>query len=124
VDGATGRQFENLMAWWLALEEPFASRSSRCGCGTTGRTGGTAMSGSTSWSKTTTASCGRCSASVAGGIVCHVDTADQETAIIRLRELLDEARIIAWELHHGHDPFVTGYLPPDWLTSEEPPTLA
>lgn len=35
----------------------------------------------------------RCRAvmSVAGAIVCNVDAADQETAIIRLRELIDEA---------------------------------
>ena len=53
-----------------------------------------------------------------------MDAADQETAIIRLRELMDEARIIAWELHHGHDPLVVGYPPHDWLTSDEAPTLA
>jgi hypothetical protein len=35
--------------------------------------------------------------------VCHVDAADQETAIIRLRELLDEARIIAWVHVEGSD---------------------
>ena len=62
--------------------------------------------------------------SVPGGTVVHVDAADQETAIIKLRELLDEARIIAWGLHHGQDPFVAGYPPPDWLTSDESPTLA
>jgi hypothetical protein len=52
-----------------------------------------------------------------------MDAVDQETAIIRLRELIDEARIVAWELHHGHDPFVAGYPPPDWLTSDVTPTL-
>lgn len=59
-----------------------------------------------------------------GGTVYYVHVADEETAIIRLRELLDEARIIAWGLHNGQDPFVAGYSPPDWLTSNESPTLA
>jgi hypothetical protein len=53
-----------------------------------------------------------------------VDVADQETAIIRLRELLEEAWIIAWELHRRRDPLVAGYPPPDWLTSDKSPALA